>query len=301
MTANKYANKNKPAGILLIVYGAVMILIRLFATDVGGLLVFLLGSLGMIVFGVTLLTGRRDMIPVAGAGVLALAELIAQIIQLVEAYEISALALLMTILWLGAFVALVLVMAGSLLPQLERLRKPAKSLWFLPALLLGLNELINVIVLLVTVFQYNLRGAGSYIIGTLIGYAIATTMWLLSLIFSCQWAVLGEETKAALPQYQSYQQPQYQSYQQPQYQSYQQPQYQSYQQSQYQSYQQPQYQSYQQSQQYQDYQQPGQYQSYQPSAGGQDAAETLRRYKGLLDDGIISQEEYEAKKRQLLG
>ena len=32
-----------------------------------------------------------------------------------------------------------------------------------------------------------------------------------------------------------------------------------------------------------------------------DNAEAIRKYKGLLDDGIISQEEFEAKKKQLLG
>lgn len=31
------------------------------------------------------------------------------------------------------------------------------------------------------------------------------------------------------------------------------------------------------------------------------AADEIRKYKGLLDDGIISQEEFEAKKKQLLG
>ena len=30
-------------------------------------------------------------------------------------------------------------------------------------------------------------------------------------------------------------------------------------------------------------------------------SEALRRFKGLLDDGIITQEEFEAKKKQLLG
>lgn len=32
-----------------------------------------------------------------------------------------------------------------------------------------------------------------------------------------------------------------------------------------------------------------------------DPTEELRRYKALLDDGIISQEEFDAKKQQLLG
>lgn len=30
-------------------------------------------------------------------------------------------------------------------------------------------------------------------------------------------------------------------------------------------------------------------------------AEQIREFKGLLDDGIITEEEFEAKKRQLLG
>ena len=30
-------------------------------------------------------------------------------------------------------------------------------------------------------------------------------------------------------------------------------------------------------------------------------ADEIRKYKGLLDDGIITQEEFEAKKKQLLG
>ena len=50
----------------------------------------------------------------------------------------------------------------------------------------------------------------------------------------------------------------------------------------------------------QSYQQP-QYQNFQPNPGlPQDPTEILRRYKGLLDDGIITQEEFEAKKKQLL-
>lgn len=35
--------------------------------------------------------------------------------------------------------------------------------------------------------------------------------------------------------------------------------------------------------------------------GEPDVSEILRRFKGLLDDGIITQEEFEAKKKQLLG
>ncbi|MBQ6274843.1 MAG: SHOCT domain-containing protein [Oscillospiraceae bacterium] len=30
-------------------------------------------------------------------------------------------------------------------------------------------------------------------------------------------------------------------------------------------------------------------------------SEVLRRFKGLLDDGVITQQEFEAKKKQLLG
>jgi len=32
-----------------------------------------------------------------------------------------------------------------------------------------------------------------------------------------------------------------------------------------------------------------------------DAADEIRKFKGLLDDGIITQEEFDAKKKQLLG
>ena len=32
-----------------------------------------------------------------------------------------------------------------------------------------------------------------------------------------------------------------------------------------------------------------------------DAADEIRKFKGLLDDGIIAQEEFDAKKKQLLG
>ena len=35
--------------------------------------------------------------------------------------------------------------------------------------------------------------------------------------------------------------------------------------------------------------------------GEPDVSEILRRFKGLLDDGIITQEEFEAKRKQLLG
>lgn len=40
-----------------------------------------------------------------------------------------------------------------------------------------------------------------------------------------------------------------------------------------------------------------------PAAAAQqaDAVEQILRYKGLLDQGIISQEEFDAKKRQLVG
>ncbi|MBR4734039.1 MAG: SHOCT domain-containing protein [Lachnospiraceae bacterium] len=36
-------------------------------------------------------------------------------------------------------------------------------------------------------------------------------------------------------------------------------------------------------------------------ADGVDVAAELRKYKALLDDGIITQEEFDAKKKQLLG
>ena len=32
-----------------------------------------------------------------------------------------------------------------------------------------------------------------------------------------------------------------------------------------------------------------------------DSAEELKKYKGLFDDGLISEEEYNAKKKQILG
>ena len=38
-----------------------------------------------------------------------------------------------------------------------------------------------------------------------------------------------------------------------------------------------------------------------PVVGGIGAAEELKAYKELLDSGAITQEEFEAKKRQLLG
>lgn len=43
----------------------------------------------------------------------------------------------------------------------------------------------------------------------------------------------------------------------------------------------------------------GQHENSQSS--GSDAADEIRKFKGLLDDGIITQEEFDAKKKQLLG
>lgn len=40
--------------------------------------------------------------------------------------------------------------------------------------------------------------------------------------------------------------------------------------------------------------------SFQENSAPVSSADEIRKYKGLLDDGIISQEEFEAKKRQLL-
>lgn len=41
--------------------------------------------------------------------------------------------------------------------------------------------------------------------------------------------------------------------------------------------------------------------SYMPDNSGLDAVEEMKKYKDLLDSGAISQEEFEAKKKQLLG
>ena len=43
------------------------------------------------------------------------------------------------------------------------------------------------------------------------------------------------------------------------------------------------------------------YDSYAPDHSGLDAVEEMKKYKDLLDSGAISQEEFETKKKQLLG
>ena len=40
---------------------------------------------------------------------------------------------------------------------------------------------------------------------------------------------------------------------------------------------------------------------YTPAAPPADAIEEIKKYKALMEDGIISQQEFDAKKRQLLG
>ncbi len=40
---------------------------------------------------------------------------------------------------------------------------------------------------------------------------------------------------------------------------------------------------------------------YSPSNSGQSVADELKKYKELLDSGTITQEEFDAKKKQLLG
>ncbi len=255
MTRNKYANRGKVAGILVLVYGAILVitgLISLFGGNALGGVVNLLVALGMIFWGVTLAMGKRDSLPVVGAAVLTLMQLISQIIQLAGTY-IGISNIISVLLWMAVFVLLTLVMAGGLLPRMDGLRKTAKSIWFLPAILMGVYDLLTLIGMIVLIGRYGRYMSGAEIVGSLIGTVIGTVAWLITLIYSCQWAALGEETQqAALPRYQNFQQPQqFQGYQQSQYPNYQQPQ-------QYQGYQQPQYPNYQQPQQFQGYQQPQQ-------------------------------------------
>ena len=108
----------------------------------------------------------------------------------------------------------------------------------------------------------------------------------MGMLFACLWAVSAYQivprTQPAAPQYPQYQQPQYRAPQQ---------------------FQQPQYPQYQQQQ----YPQPQQYtRAAAPAAPSpvqqtNNTAAQLQKYKELLDAGVISSEDYEAKKRQLLG
>ena len=125
----------------------------------------------------------------------------------------------------------------------------------------------------------------------------------MGMLFACLWAVSAYQflprPQAAAPQYpQQYpQQPQYRAPQQyvPQYQ---QPQ---------QFAQPPQYQQSQQYPQPQQYQQPQQITraatpvAPSPVQATNNTAAQLQKYKELLDAGVISAEDYEAKKKQLLG
>ena len=189
---------------------------------------------------------------------------------------------------LGWFLLTVVMLAAE--PRLESLRSAVKKIFFLPAILIGaylLDILIQVMGNWLEYGRYLSFVEKLYMFMSILPYVLLAVGALLA----GKWAV--EEREKPLAQAgQAPQQPQYQAYQQPQYQGYQQPQYQGYQQPQYQNYQQPQYQNYQQPQQ----------QNPQPNPGQpQDPTEVLRRFKGLLDDGIITQEEFDAKKKQLLG
>jgi hypothetical protein len=197
---------------------------------------------------------------------------------------------------LGWFLLTVVLLAAE--PKLESLRSAVKKIFFLPAILIGayvLDILIQVMGNWLEYGRYLAFVEKLYMFMSILPYVLLAVGALLA----GKWAVAERENPLAQagqapqqPQRQAYQQPQYQGYQQPQYQNYQQPQPQPYQQPQYQNYQQPQYQAYQQPQQ----------QNPQPNPGQpQDPTEVLRRFKGLLDDGIITQEEFDAKKKQLLG
>ena len=264
MKKTKYAKRNVPAGVLMLIYGIFMVVFVLFSNNTNGGALFVLNvllGLSMIIWAVTLLLGKRNVLPGIGAVVLAVVAVLPEIISLTDSYNVSALSVVIALFWILAFLFLPFVMFGGILPQLEGLQKMAKTLWFLPALFMAANTGIDFIFSLISIVRYSAYLDSATVIGVLIGATIRAVLWILSLLFACQWAIMSVEIQKNISTHpQTTQQPQVQSYQQPQ------------------------------------------YQNFQPNPGlPQDPTEILRRYKGLLDDGIISREEYEAKKRQLLG
>ena len=261
----------------------------------------ILSILLTVILGILLMLDLRSFATAIPAAIFA----ILQLVSLIRGGGGEGVHIVLYILYvLGWFLLTVVLLAAE--PRLESLRSGVKKIFFLPAILIGAYVLDMLIVLigdLLDYWSYLSFAEKMSIFMSILPVVLLTVGALLA----GKWAVEEREKPLARagqapqqPQYQAYQQPQYQGYQQPQYQNYQQPQPQPYQQPQYQAPQQPQYQSYQQTQ-YQNYQQPQQ-QNPQPNPGQpQDPTEVLRRFKGLLDDGIITQEEFDAKKKQLLG
>lgn len=256
MSKANYAKRNVPAGILMLIYGIFLTIFLLLSRSTNGGALFALNVMlgpAMIIWAVTLLLGKRNALPAIAALILAIVAMLPQIILLTDSYNVSALSGVMALFWILTFLFLPFVMFGGVLPQLERTQKMAKTLWFLPALFMAVNTGIDLVYSLITIIRYSEYMDNARAVGVLIGATIRAVIWVLSLLFACQWAIASDEKqKNAFTHPESTQQPQQQG--------------------------------------------------PQPNPGQpQDPTEVLRRFKGLLDDGIITQEEFDAKKKQLLG
>ncbi len=242
-----------------------------------------------IFLGTVLLARQRNVLPMIGAALLGLMRIVAAVLFGLG----SALNVVSFLLFLASWILLAVVLA-ALIPQAGSLRNAMKKVYFLPAILMALAEVFVLISVIRTVRYMDLAYGAIYLIYELLTGVFA----ILGVFMAGKWAAVAYDGAPAAPQYR---QPQFQGYQQ-QYQGYQ-PQYQGYQ-PQYQAYQpqqqvyQPQQQAYQ--PQYQAYQ--PQQQAYQPQpAPTVDPAEALANFRTLLDEGLITQEEFETRKRQLLG
>ena len=248
----------------------------------------------LIYFAVVLFLRQKNVTPLIGAALMAIMRIVAAALFGLG----STLNVFSFLFFLAGWSCLAVVLA-ALIPEAVGLRSAVKKFYFVPAILTALGELF----VLIQVFQSFRYLSGGY--GTVyLAHEILTGgMAVVGTLFAGKWAAEAEFSDPGRAPFRGYQQP-YQGYQ-PQYQGYQQPA-QGYQQP-YQGYQQPP-QGYQ--PQYQGYQQPPQgyqppYQGYRQPAPQQEPgvpqAEILKNFQKLLEEGLITQEEYDAKRKQILG
>jgi len=255
----------------------------------------------MIAYAVVLFMQQKNvgLIAVSGAyaGILLLNLLMNA--DIVGRYEV--------LLFLAAAAMLTLVVLNCV-PSLQRAAVYTKFLWVIPAILTAVNELIALIDVL-PIFEYLEYMDGLYIFVILIGI-VQQFVFVAYYLFHGLW--LGTTCDPAKQKQQTWE---YRPYPQQPYP--QQNAYQPYpQQNAYQPYpQQNAYQPHPQQNAYQPYPQQtppaaDPYQSYAPQKAAESAAEPqtasagaeeLKIYKELLDIGVITQQEYDAKKKQLLG
>ena len=202
--------------------------------------------------------------------------------NLIQGEGMSVLRVLFFLHAFGWILLAVVLLAAD--PKLENLKESVKGAWIFPVILIGSYELGLIISNVINMFMWSPEFLD--LLYVFFVSFVPGVLFVLGALLAARWAVADTKAKpkpAGFAPNQAYPQPQ--SYPQPQ------------------AYPQP-----------QSYPQPQQYQTYrpipgyaptppaaQPAAQAQEVAEALRSYKALLDEGILSQEEFEAKKRQLLG